>query len=194
MMFGRGDHMLDHLSHALHTFPFFLGIGPRRVRPLAVDDLVKVLIASLVDGCLPRKTVGLVGPTELGFDDAARLVAGVIGLRRPFVRAPIALHYQMARLAERVMTVPLISLAQVRILEEEVIEALRAPDRVPDSLTPSTPFDAASVRAGLPAPGPFRLEDLRCFAEGRRRGAARRPAPESDASLGRRVSVAPGLG
>ena len=28
MMFGRGDHMLYHLSHALYTFPFFVGIGP----------------------------------------------------------------------------------------------------------------------------------------------------------------------
>src|SRR5262245_46662804 len=27
MIFGRGDHMLDHLSHALHTFPFFLRVG-----------------------------------------------------------------------------------------------------------------------------------------------------------------------
>jgi NADH dehydrogenase len=165
MMFGRGDHMLDHLSHALHTFPFFLGIGPRRVRPLAVEDAVKVLVGALVDGCLPRKTVGLVGPTELGFDDAALLVAKAIGKRRLFVKAPIAFHYFMARWAERLMTVPLISLAQVRILEEEVVEPLCAPDRVPDHLTPSTPFDDASIRAGLPPAGRFRREDLRWFAK-----------------------------
>src|SRR6266542_524616 len=36
MIFGRGDHMLDHLSHALHTFPVFVGLGQGRVRPLAV--------------------------------------------------------------------------------------------------------------------------------------------------------------
>lgn len=54
---------------------------------------------------LPRQTVPLTGPTEIGFDDAARLVATVIGKRRPFVRAPIAFHYLMARLAERLMTV-----------------------------------------------------------------------------------------
>jgi hypothetical protein len=164
MMFGRGDHMLDHLSHALYTFPFFVGIGPRRVRPLAVADTVKVLMATLVDGRLPRKTVGLVGPTEIGFDDAARLVARVIGKRRPFVRAPMAFHYLMARLAERVMTVPLISLAQVRMLEEEVVEPLRAPDCLPDDLTPSTPFNDASIRAELPDAGRFRLGDLQWFS------------------------------
>jgi uncharacterized protein YbjT (DUF2867 family) len=69
-------------------FPLFVGIGPRRVRPLAVGDTVKILVAALVDGRQPGQTVGLVGPTELGFDDAARLVARVIGKRRPFVRAP----------------------------------------------------------------------------------------------------------
>jgi NADH dehydrogenase len=161
MMFGRGDHMLDHLSHALYTFPVFLGIGTRRVRPLAVGDAVEVLVASLVEGRLANQTVGLVGPTEIGFDDAARLVAGVIGKRRLFVPAPLAFHHLLAVAAERSMTVPLIAIAQVRILKEEVVEPLRAPDLLPDDLTPSTPFDAHSIRAGLPDPGPFRLADLR---------------------------------
>ena len=170
MMFGRGDHMLDHLSHALFTFPIFLGIGRRRVRPLAVGDLVEVLLAALVEGRLGRHTVGLVGPTELGFDDAARLVARLLGTRRPFVRMPIAFHYLLAGAVERLMTVPLISLAQVRILEEEVVEAANAPDILPDDLTPRTPFDKEAIRSGLPDTGPFRLEDLRwCSSVGSRR-------------------------
>jgi uncharacterized protein YbjT (DUF2867 family) len=162
MIFGRGDHMLDHLSHALQTFPLFLGIGPRRVRPLAVEDVVAVLTAALVDGRLPRRTVALAGPTEIGFDDAARLVAGVIGVRRPFLRAPLTFHRLLALVAERVMTVPLISKAQVRILKEEVVDALCAPDELPADLVPGTAFDEASIRRGLPAPGPFQLSDLRC--------------------------------
>lgn len=174
MMFGPGDHMLDHLSHAMHTFPVFLGLGERRVRPLAVDDLVNVLAAALVEGRLPHKTIGLVGPTELCFDDAARLVATVVRKRRLFVRAPIALHYTMARIAEWSMTVPLISLAQVWILEEEVLQPLNAPDQLPADLRPNRAFDANAVRKGLPEPGPFRLRDLRWFS-GRTasKGAAR---------------------
>ena len=165
MMFGRGDHMLDHLSHGLHTFPVFVGMGPRRVRPLAVEDTVKVLVAALVEGRLRHTTAGLVGPTEIGFDEAARLVGQVIGKRRPVVRAPIGFHYLMARLAEGVMTVPLLSRAQVRILEEEVVEAVAAPDSLPDDLTPSTPFDRATIGRGLPDPGPFKLADLRWCSE-----------------------------
>jgi NADH dehydrogenase len=164
MMFGRGDHMLDHLSHALFTFPVFLGIGERRIRPLAVGDAVDVLVAALVGGRLPHKTVALLGPTELGFDDAARLVGSVLGRERAVVRMPMTFHYGLARVAERLMTVPLISLAQVRILAEEVIAPLNAPDAVPSDLTPSTPFDEVAIAGGLPAAGPFRLGDLRWFA------------------------------
>jgi uncharacterized protein YbjT (DUF2867 family) len=173
MMFGKGDHMLDHLSHALHTFPLFVGIGPRRVRPLAVEDVVKVLVASLVDGRLAGKTVGLVGPTEIGFDDAARRVAGVIGVRRLFVRAPLAFHRVLALATEKAMTVPLISLAQVRILTEEVVEAVGAPDSLPADLTPATAFDEQSIGRGLPAPRRFSLEDLQCCA----RAGIRRSQP-----------------
>ncbi len=163
MMFGRGDHMLDHLSHALCTFPVFVGVGSRRVRPLAVGDVVEVLCAALVAGRLPRQTVALTGPTELGFDTAARLVADVVGKYPPFVRAPIGFHYVLAWLAERVMTVPLISVAQVRILAEQVVQPMLAPDSLPADLVPSTPFDQHSIRAGLPSSGPFQLVDLRCW-------------------------------
>jgi NADH dehydrogenase len=165
MMFGGGDHMLDDLSHSLYTFPFFLGVGPRRVRPLAVDDVVDVLVAALLDGRLARKTVGLVGPTDIGFDDAARVVARVLEKKRAFVRVPIAFHHLLARVAEASMTVPLVSLAQVRILKEEVVEPLNAPDQVPDDLAPRTPFNEESIRAGLPEGGPFPIGDLRWFNE-----------------------------
>lgn len=150
MMYGRGDHMLDHLSKALMTFPVYVGIGNRKVRPLAIDDAVRVLGAALVDGRLPRKTVALLGPTELSFDEAARLVAKAIGKRRLFLRAPIAFHYLLARVSEALMSVPLIARAQVRMLEEEFVEATRAPDHLPDDLMPKVAFDEASIRAGLP--------------------------------------------
>jgi NADH dehydrogenase len=32
MIYGRGDHMLDHLSRALHTFPVFVRLGSMRSR------------------------------------------------------------------------------------------------------------------------------------------------------------------
>jgi uncharacterized protein YbjT (DUF2867 family) len=163
MMYGHGDHMLDHLSHALHTFPVFVRLGSGRVRPLAVEDVVDVLCAALVDGRLPRMTVPLVGPTELGLEDAVALVARVTGRQRPMLRLPTGRFLSLlAWLAERVMTTPVLSVAQARILSEQVVEPTMAPDRLPADLVPSTPFDERSVRQGIPDPGRFGLADLRC--------------------------------
>ncbi len=67
MVYGLGDHMLDHLSHALHTFPFFAMVGfkEKGIRPLAIEDLVDVLSASLTESRLSRNKVAITGPEEL---------------------------------------------------------------------------------------------------------------------------------
>ena len=67
MVYGRGDHMLDHLSHALHTFPLFamVGLKEKGIRPLAIDDLVDVMRAALVEGRLTRQTVAITGAEEM---------------------------------------------------------------------------------------------------------------------------------
>src|SRR6266446_3968581 len=59
MTYGRGDHMLDHLSHAIHTIPVFATVATHEkpIRPLAIQDLVAVLSACSVDGRLSRQTV-----------------------------------------------------------------------------------------------------------------------------------------
>ena len=157
--------MLDHLSKALLTFPIYIGVGNRRVRPLAVQDAVRILVASLAHGALMRKTVPVLGPTELSFDEAVGLVGRVIGKSRRNIRAPIAIHYLLARVSELLMTTPLVATAQVRILEEGLVEPTRAPDRLPSELMPSTPFDRSSIQEGLPTPlDRFRSKDLRVIA------------------------------
>ena len=165
IIFGRGDHMLDHLTRALCTVPVFVSMGRRRVRPVAVADVVSILTAALIDGRLARKTSPVTGPTELLFDDAVRLIGRLIGKHPMLVRLPLAATYAVAWSAERLMTVPLISRSQVRILEEEVVEPVGAPDPLPADLVPETAFDSVSIEAGLPERSRFRLADLRLFAK-----------------------------
>jgi NADH dehydrogenase len=161
---GRGDQMLDHLSHAFHTFPVFglVGLRSRPVRPVAVDDVARILVAAAVgDARLSGRTFAVVGPDELPLSDAVRRVADVVGRRPLFVPLPIALQRLVAALSEAVMTVPLISRAQVRILAEGIVEPLPAADGLPVDLLPTTRSDEAAIRAGLPAAGGFGVRDLR---------------------------------
>ncbi|MDQ6884199.1 MAG: NAD(P)H-binding protein [Candidatus Dormibacteraeota bacterium] len=165
MIYGRGDHMLDHLSHSMHTVPFLptVGFRERRARPLAVADLVRILQAALVEGRLRRQTVAALGPEELTLAAAARRVARVAGIRLLVLPAPVAFQYLVAWLAERLMTVPLVAIAQVRILSENLVP-IAPVDALPADLAPRTFFTDEVIREGLPAPGPFGVSDLRYCA------------------------------
>jgi NADH dehydrogenase len=163
MTFGRGDHMLDHLSHLLYTMPIFVTVGLREkaVRPVAVQDLAQVLIVALVENRLSRKTVAVMGPQALRLSDVARRVAHLIGKRSVAVPAPAAINYAVAFVAERSMTIPLASLAQVRMLEEGLTEPWGAVDPLPEDLIPRTPLSDEVLRAGLPPAGRFTRADFR---------------------------------
>jgi nucleoside-diphosphate-sugar epimerase len=166
VIYGRGDHMLDHLSHALYTFPVFATVGfdDKPVRPLAVEDLVEVLRAALIEGRLSRQTFAVIGPEQMPLSQAVRRVARVLGKRPVFVRMPIWFHYALGHLLEATMKIPLVSLAQVRILSEGIVEPLPTCQTLPDDLLPFTPFTDEQIRRGLPEPGGLSRKDLRCCA------------------------------
>jgi uncharacterized protein YbjT (DUF2867 family) len=83
VIYGKGDHMLDHLSHAFYTFPIFAFVGFRDkpIRPNAVADVARIIKAAAIDGALSRRTLAVVGPEELTSREAVRRVAKVVGKR-----------------------------------------------------------------------------------------------------------------
>ena len=163
IVYGRGDHMLDHLSHALHTFPVFglVGLKEKSIRPLAVEDLVHVMRAALVDRRMKRQTIALLGPEEIYLSEAVLRVAEVVGKRPLMFPLPVVCHELMARVFEQFMKVPLTSVAQIRILSEGVVEPGSPVVPVPYDLVPTRRFTAEQIRNGLPQAGPFCVGDLR---------------------------------
>jgi uncharacterized protein YbjT (DUF2867 family) len=166
MVYGRGDHMLDHLSHAFYTLPILATVGfkQKAIRPLAVDDLVHVLHAALLNGRLARQTIAITGAEELYLSDAARRVAQVLGRRIWIFPAPLWFHYALALVCEATMKVPLVARAQVRILSEGVVAPAIPCDPLPEDLLPARRFTAEQIQSGLPQAGPFGVHDLRCCA------------------------------
>jgi uncharacterized protein YbjT (DUF2867 family) len=166
MVYGLGDHMLDHLSHALYTFPLFamVGLKEKGIRPLAIEDLVVILRAAIVGGRMARKTLAVTGAEELYLSEAVRRVAHVTGKRIRMIKAPIWFHYLLAHFCEWTMKVPLVARAQVRILSEGVVESVLPCDSLPYDLTPTRRFTDDQIRKGLPEPGPFGVRDLRWCA------------------------------
>ena len=163
VVYGRGDHMLDHLSHALHTFPIFglVGFKEKSIRPLAIEDLVHVMRAALIDRRLKRQTVAVLGPEEIYLSEAVRRVAEVVGKQPLMFPLPVVCHLSMASFFEWTMKVPLTSLAQVRILTEGVVEPGSPVVPLPYDLVPTRRFTTDQIRSGLPEPRPFCVGDLR---------------------------------
>lgn len=162
MIYGRGDHLVDHLSRTVLTIPLFASVGlrERTISPVPVDDLVDVLIAAL-DVRLTNQTVAVRGGETLYLSEAVRRVARVLD-RRVFVfPAPVVFHYALAQLAEWTMQVPLLAKAQARMLAEGVTDAAMPAAELPDDLRPTLPFDSDQIRRALPDLERFGWHDLR---------------------------------
>jgi len=169
VIYGRGDHLLDHLSHALFTLPLFATVGwcQPPLRPIAVRDVVRILRESLLTNRLENRTLAVTGPEELTMRQVVERVARVIGRRACLFPLPVAFHRTLAAMTEAAMDVPLVSRAQVRMLAEGLCEPTGDVDPLPEDLRPTTCFIDDEIRAGLPAPGPFTCAhlSLSCTAE-----------------------------
>ncbi|MBF4567606.1 NAD(P)H-binding protein [Plantibacter sp. VKM Ac-2880] len=163
MIYGAGDHMIDHVTKAVRTFPVFATVGYRErlVRPVPVADAVDVLVAAL-EGRITEPTVAVMGAETLPLGAAVRRIARVAGRRPLYIPVPVWTIRLLARLTERLMVTPLVAKAQAQMLAEGVSAAAPPTPELPESLRPKHRFDEARIRAALPA-GRFTLADLRRF-------------------------------
>jgi len=162
VIYGRGDHMLDHLSKVLHTLPVFplVGLTDRGVRPVAVADAAWAIAGSLIGNRLDNQTVALLGPEEIPLGVAVRRVAAVTGRHARTFRTPVALHRIHALILEKLMRIPPASRAQVQMLAEGIVEPWGDVSELPAELAPVIPFTESSIAAGLPPRGGFGRADL----------------------------------
>ena len=162
MIYGRGDHLVDHVSHSVHTIPLFATVGFREksIRPVPVSEMVDVLVAA-IDGKLPASTVGVTGGEELMLSEVVHRVAGLVGKRTAVVPAPVWFIWIVAQVTEWTMKVPLIAKAQARMLAEGVSEAAPPTPDLPEALRPKLPFSTEQIEAALPQPGGFGFRDLK---------------------------------
>lgn len=161
MIYGPGDHMVDHVTRAVRTLPFFWTVGyrERTARPVPVEDAADVLVAAL-EGRIEEPTVAVMGVDEVTLGEAIRRIARVAGRRPAFLPVPAWVVRVLAQVTEWTMVVPLVAKAQARMLAEGVSEPAPWAPEPPEGLRPSRPFDDDRIRAALPA-GRFGLSDLR---------------------------------
>lgn len=179
VIYGPGDHMLDHLSHAFHTFPLFAFVGfkDQPIRPVAVEDMVRLLCAAVEGDRLAHRTIAVLGPETLTLRQAVRRVARVVGKRPLMFPLPLWFHYPLAALVERIMKVPMVSVAQIRMLSEGLAEPHLPCELPPDDLAPTIPFTSERIRQGLPNSKAYNLHDMVCCWKNNARPRRHRTIP-----------------
>ena len=162
MIYGLGDHLVDHVSHSVQTIPLFATVGFREksIRPIPVSEMVDVLVAS-IEGKLPKSTFAVTGGEELMLSELVHRVARVVGRRIAVIPSPVWFIRIVAQLTEWTMKVPLIAKAQARMLAEGVSQAAPPTPDLPAELRPKLPFSVNQIKAALPPQGGFGVRDLR---------------------------------
>jgi NADH dehydrogenase len=154
LIYGQGDHLIHNLANLFRKLPVFATVGVREqtVRPVAAEDLVKIIRTVLLDeGLLTRQTVAVIGPEEYPFSTAARRIAKTMG--KPFLIVlpfPVLFQRLLAWFSERFMPKPLVTAAQVQMLADGMSQPLAGSRPLPDELTPKTFFTEEQIRKGLP--------------------------------------------
>ena len=153
LVYGPGDHLLNNLSNLFRKLPVFAAVGLREktVRLVAVEDLVKVIRASLDENRFARQSMAVLGPEEFPFSQAARRIAKAMG--KPFLIVlpfPVFFHRILALISERFMPKPLITKSQVQMLADGISQPTLESIPLPDNLKPKTLFTEEQIRKGLP--------------------------------------------
>ena len=181
MNYGQGDHFLNHLSRAMATFPIIplVGQGDTLVRPVAIEDTVKVMTASLA-GLGLQGTYALVGPDEIPLRDMIFQVGEVVGRKPKYIKLPTFLYRFLAWLFERIMKIPIVSRAQVEILAEDLSRPASDCSELPAELQPSKPFTPEQIGGGLSKRQPLGLSYcLMCIAKGGSKRTGRCPVKDA---------------
>jgi NADH dehydrogenase len=101
VVYGPGDHFTEPVARILRTLPVFpmMGDGTFELQPLAVEDMVDILVQGIERSDLAGRSLDLAGPERLSFVRIVRILGQTIGRARPILPLPGAFAAPAARIA-----------------------------------------------------------------------------------------------
>ena len=143
VIYGDGDQFLSNLKKILRKLPVFglIGVKEQPIAPLFIDDFVKILVACLEREDTYHKTYAVVGPEILTLSELVDRVGKSIAISPPQkVPVPLIVHRLAASAMEFLMPSPLLTNAQVTMLNENLAEPALPCNDLPIEFVPQTPF------------------------------------------------------
>jgi NADH dehydrogenase len=93
VLFGKEDILVNNIAWALRHFPVFgvFGDGRYRLQPVYVDDLAALAVQE--GKSRANNTIDAIGPETFTYRELVRVIARIIGVRRPIVSVPPSIGY-----------------------------------------------------------------------------------------------------
>ena len=118
VIFGDGDEFLTALAGLVRLGPLtpVIGGGNNRMQPVAVEDVVRCIGASVGNSLVKGKTIRLGGPDRLSYNDLLEEVALAMERRIRRIHIPTALAWPAVAILQNLLPRPPVTTAQLRML------------------------------------------------------------------------------
>ncbi|HEX9859798.1 MAG TPA: complex I NDUFA9 subunit family protein [Nitrospirota bacterium] len=123
IIFGKGDGFTTRLTQVIRMSPVVPVIGPGKglLQPVYIDDLVKVFVKITGNREYYGRTLELGGPEELTFDEVVEDLKAALHTVKPTLHVPSALVRPAARIMEKLLPHPPVTIDQLIMLDEDNI-------------------------------------------------------------------------
>lgn len=121
LIFGQGDGFVTQMMQTMRSAPLFRpvpGDGAPRFRPIAVEDVTTCFLRALTYEAATNQTVDLGGADELALNEVLAEIARCAGVRKPAVHIPMPLMMVGARIAQKLLKNPPVTVDQLCMLQE----------------------------------------------------------------------------
>jgi uncharacterized protein YbjT (DUF2867 family) len=121
LIFGQGDGFVTQMMATMRSSPLFRpvpGDGTPKFRPIAVEDVTSCFARALAYEAATNQTIDLGGADELTLNEVLAEIARCAGLRKPALHIPMPLMMAGAKVAQRLLKDPPVTVDQLRMLQE----------------------------------------------------------------------------
>jgi NADH dehydrogenase len=127
-IYGRRDRSLNRFIQLVRYLPVVpvIGSGQTRVQPALVDDVARVVAATVDEPRALGQVFELGGPERLSMDEILRTVQRLLGRHQPLLHVPVPLMKAQAWLLSLLPNPPLSPAAIDFILMEETVDPRKA--------------------------------------------------------------------
>lgn len=121
LIFGPGDGFVTQMIQTMRSAPIFRpvpGSGAPKFRPIFIGDVTACFERALTVAAATNKMIELGGAEELTLNQVLAEIARCAGVRKPAVHIPMPLMLIGARLLQRILKNPPVTVDQLRMLRQ----------------------------------------------------------------------------